>query len=150
MQFSMQAIHRYSDRRLLNVVIYRERYGYPFDYVEVCKEELRRRGYTNTDIMAAAEYATKDIAEGLPARFELRARLRTRTKLLWWLPTVSALLFALLFTLGETIPAPARKVVGGLALLCFFLFFLVYVNISLLKGQLARLDAADYHNLYTS
>lgn len=151
MQFSTQSIHRYSDRRLLNVVIYKTRYSYPFDYVEACKDELRKRGYSNSDITTAVEYATTDTIEaGLPARFELKARLKMRTKLLWWLPGISALLFTLLFSLGETLPAPMRKLIGGLALACFFLSFLVYVNISLLKGQLARLDTADYHNLYTS
>lgn len=149
MKFSTQSIHRYSDRRLLNVVIYKTQYNYPFDYVEACKDELRQRGYSNADILSAVEYATTDNAEA-PVRFELKTRLKTRTRLLWWLPGISALLFTLLFSFGETLPAPVRKFVGGLALACFFLFFLVYVNISLLKGQLARLDTADYHNLYTS
>lgn len=151
MQFSTRSIQKYSDRRLLNVVIYRDRYGYPFDYVELCKDELRRRGYTNADIMAAVQYATTDhIEAGLPQRFELKARLASRKKLLLWLAVISLVFFVLLFLLGNEVSEPFRRSIGGIAIACMCAFFLVYANRTLLKGQLARLNAADYHNLYTS
>lgn len=136
---------------MLNVVIYRDRYSYPFDYVELCKDELRQRGYTNADITAAVQYATTDnIETGLPQRFELKARLASRKKLLLWLAVSSLLLFAMLFLVGSYTDESVRKGIGGGAILCMCACFLIYANMSLIKGQLARLNAADYHNLYTS
>lgn len=151
MQFSARSIQQYSDRRLLNVVIYRDRYSYPFDYVELCKDELRRRGYTNADITAAIQYATTDhIEAGLPQRFELKARLASRKKLLLRLAISSVFLFALLFLFGNEVNEPFRRIIAGIAIACMCACFLIYATMSILKGQLARLNAADYHNLYTS
>ena len=133
----LHKLRNYSDKRLLNVVIYREQYGYPFDYVEAAKEELRRRGYTNVDLQRAVEgMHTGD----LPERFAMNRRIATAGKLLIFFLLCAALLFIALFILGGTWSEQARKAVGGLAVLCLCFFFLVYAGRTILRGRLARLD----------
>ena len=143
MQSPLHKLRSYSDRRLMNVVIYRERYGYPFDYVEACKEELRRRGYTNAELQQAIDGAGDG---NLPKRYELSRQLTRMGRLLVWLSIGAVVLFTAVFVFGDKWDATTRKTVGGIALLCMCAFFLAYTYRTVLRSRIARMDGDSSDN----
>ncbi len=143
MRFSLRKLRSYSDERLVNVVIYRERYGYPFDYVEACKDELRTRGYSSADL----QQVITEAGEGaMPKRFALRKRIETAGKILLWLPGIALVLFAALFVWSDMWSEALRRTVGGSAVLLLCLSFLVYTYRTVLRGNLARFDSDSSDN----
>ncbi len=137
MQLPLHKLRSYSDTRLLNVVIYRERYNYPFDYVEACKDELRKRGYSNEELQQAINASEESTP---PLRFQLRKRFRSAGKLLIWLPVCAVILFAVLVLFHDSLSISVRQVAGGSAVLCLCLCFLVYAYRTVMRGNLARYD----------
>lgn len=143
MQLSLQKLRSYSDKRLMNVVIYQQRYGYPFDYVEASKEELRKRGYPNADI----EQAIREADTGrMPERLETRARIELANKLLIALPAVAVVVFVVLAVFGSGWSGEVRKMIGGTAVLCICFAFLAYAYRTGQRGRLARLDSDSSDN----
>lgn len=139
MKLPLDKLPSFSDERLVNVVLYRQQYGYPFDYVEACKDELRKRGFSNDDIAQLVNRSELDTYT--PLRFSLRRRLEVATRVVRWAPVIAAVLFAALFLWTDVWTSGVRRAVGGAAVLSLCMGFLAYAQRIVLKGNLARLDA---------
>ncbi len=144
--FSNAQIQKMNDRRLLSAILYKDEIGYPFDYVELCKEELRRRGYTNSDIQREVDNECGDGDVRLPSRFDLRRQLKLRRTIMLVSAGIAVMLFASVFGSAGNSEFPA-VVIGAIALGAMISAFVCYASMALLKAQLASRETEQGEEL---
>lgn len=145
MSFSPEKIARYSDERLFNAIIYRDRHGYPMDYAAACKTELLKRGFTEAAIQTQIRRLARTDSFGTPNDRYNRA-LQRYTVVMKTAGLVALICFFLLFVFGTDLPLQAIYALGFIALGGVLIFFLAISKNTVTKSLAAHAQDVEDTN----
>ncbi len=132
-------VRRLSDERLLNALRYQDLHPFPPEYLECCRQELLRRGYTIQELAREIErfrYPERTIPlTRIEYRRQRRLLLRRR-----WLLLGTLILLGILLLSPAAFPPSAKTLLGTAALVTLLLILRVQFRLNALDKEAATVS----------